>query len=123
MNEDTVNAECTVPPPGRVGLAAARHPALLSALFALCLGAGLAYPTPSYSAIEIEIAPPVPRVVEVPPPRPGFVWAPGFWAWNGHEHVWHEGRWISERRGHHWVADRWDEHHGRWHYVPGHWER
>ncbi|HEY2404211.1 MAG TPA: YXWGXW repeat-containing protein, partial [Steroidobacteraceae bacterium] len=60
---------------------------------------------PAFSAvgIDINIAPPAPRVVEAPPPRAGFVWAPGYYRWDGHRHVWVDGRWMHERRGSHWV--------------------
>jgi hypothetical protein len=80
---------------------------------------------PAFSApgIEIEIAPPAPRVVEVPPPRPGFVWAPGYYRWDGHRHVWVDGHFMRERRGAHWVPEHWDEHHGRYRFAPGRWER
>jgi WXXGXW repeat (2 copies) len=80
---------------------------------------------PAFSGvgIDIEIAPPAPRVVVVPPPRPGFVWAPGYYRWDGHRHVWVDGHFIRERRGSHWVPEHWDEHHGRYHFEPGHWER
>lgn len=73
--------------------------------------------------IDINIAPPAPRVVEAPPPRPGFVWAPGYYRWDGHQHVWVDGHFIRERRGSHWVPEHWDERHGRYHFEPGHWER
>ena len=73
--------------------------------------------------IDIEIAPPAPRVVEAPPPREGYVWAPGYWAYRGHEHVWIDGHWLRERHGYHWVADRWVTHEGRYRYEAGHWER
>ena len=80
---------------------------------------------PAFSAvgIDINIAPPAPRVVQVPPPRPGFVWAPGYYRWDGHRHVWVDGRFIRERRGSHWVPEHWDERHGRYHFIPGYWER
>jgi hypothetical protein len=29
------------------------------------------------------IAPPRPRVVVVPAPRPGWIWSPGYWNWSG----------------------------------------
>jgi hypothetical protein len=79
---------------------------------------------PAFSAVDIDIniAPPAPRVVEVPPRRPGFVWAPGYYRWDGHRHVWVDGRFIRERRGSHWVPEHWDERHGRYHFIPGHWE-
>jgi hypothetical protein len=68
-------------------------------------------------------APPAPRVVVVPAPRRGYVWAPGFWRWNGRRHVWIEGHWVRERRGEIWIADRWDRRGNDWVYVPGHWQR
>jgi hypothetical protein len=80
-------------------------------------------PGPAYYDVEVDVAPPPPRAVEVPPPRVGFVWAPGYWNWNGHEHVWAEGRWMPERAGYHWSPDRWEQHNGRWRLAKGHWER
>jgi hypothetical protein len=87
--------------------------------------------TPAFARVNVHIGvdtPPPPARVEVAPePRPGYVWAPGYWAWDGGRHAWREGRWIGERRGYHWVPDRWTEYRGprgpRWHYDAGHWER
>jgi len=93
-------------------------PALAAALLI-----GSAAPASSAVGIEVQIAPPAPRVVAVPPPRAGFVWAPGYYRWDGHQHVWVDGRWIRERRGFHWVPEHWDEFRGRYHFIPGHWER
>jgi hypothetical protein len=73
--------------------------------------------------IDIEVAPPEPRIIAEPPPRAGYVWAPGYWAYRGHHHVWVDGHWMRERRGYHWVADRWTPHEGRYRYEAGHWER
>ena len=73
--------------------------------------------------VDIEIAPPAPRVEVVPPPRAGRVWAPGHYVWRRSAHVWVPGTWMRERRGYHWVADEWSQAGTRWHYVPGHWER
>jgi hypothetical protein len=73
--------------------------------------------------IDIDIAPPAPRVEVLPPARPGFVWAPGFWEWRDRAHVWVPGRWVPERRGFHWVPDRWEQRGPHWHHVEGHWER
>jgi WXXGXW repeat (2 copies) len=94
----------------------------LSAIAATMLCCSVA---PAFSApvIEVEVAPPPPRVVVAPPPRPGFVWAPGYYRWDGHAHVWVDGHFIRERRGMHWVPEHWDEHHGHYRFVPGHWDR
>jgi WXXGXW repeat (2 copies) len=84
---------------------------------------GSAAPAFSDVGIDIAIAPPPPRVIVEPAHRPGFVWAPGYYRWDGHRHVWVDGHFIRERRGSHWVPEHWDEHHGRYHFVPGHWDR
>lgn len=73
--------------------------------------------------VDIEVRPPPPRVVVVPAARPGYVWAPGYWRWNGRTHVWVDGAWLRERRNYHWVAAHWEERHGRYHFEEGHWER
>jgi hypothetical protein len=75
----------------------------------------------------VEIGPPPVRVEVVPAPRAGFIWAPGYWGWNGAQHVWIEGRWIEARPGQYWVPEHW-EHHAEargehWHFAPGRWER
>jgi hypothetical protein len=58
--------------------------------------------------IDIDVAPPAPRVEEVPGPRPGWVWAPGYWQWEGHQH---------------WVPDAWVGNGPHYHFVRGHWDR
>lgn len=37
-----------------------------------------------------------PVILSQPEPRPGFIWSPQHWEWNGREHVWVEGRWIRD---------------------------
>jgi hypothetical protein len=104
----------------------ALHHALLGVVAAICLGGCVATvraPAPAYYGVEVDVAPPPPLVVEVPPPRAGFVWAPGYYNWNGHQHVWVEGRFIAERPGYRWAPDHWEQHNGRWRFAKGHWER
>ncbi len=48
------------------------------------------------SSLDIDVAPPPVRVEVVPPPRVGFVWAPGYWEWREHAHVWVP--WPLDRR-------------------------
>jgi hypothetical protein len=97
-----------------------------TAMLALTLGtmAGMR-PTSARAGVvvDVDVAPPEPRVIVAPPPRVGFVWAPGYWFWNGHAHVWHDGYWVHERAGYHWVADRWVARGPHYHYQRGHWER
>jgi WXXGXW repeat (2 copies) len=94
-------------------------PALAATLFL-----GVASPAFSAIGIDIQIAPPPPPPnIIVPAPRVGFVWAPGYWQWNGQRHVWVEGRWLRAHPGHHWVPEHWVEHHGHYRFVRGHWAR
>lgn len=97
-----------------------RRSLLLSAtgLIAACLASPA-----GAQPVFIERAPPPPRVVEVPPPRRGFLWVPGYWRWNGRDHVWVEGRWERERRGYAYNAPRWEQEGPRWRWVPGGWVR
>ncbi len=94
----------------------------LASLCVCCalLSAGLA-------SAEIDVItdtpPPVPRAEREPPHRDGYVWAPGYWEWNGRFFQWISGTWIAERRRFHWVADHWDAAGNRWHHVRGHWEQ
>lgn len=73
--------------------------------------------------LDIDVRPPPDRVVVVPAPRRGYVWAPGYWRWNGRSHVWVDGHWERERRGSHWVPAHWEERNGRYHFEDGHWAR
>ena len=72
-------------------------------------------------SVDVDIAPPALRYEAVPAPRPGFVWAPGYWHRTGGQWVWGTGRWIAARPGYHWAPDVWVHNGLRWHYVPGHW--
>ncbi|WYX12858.1 YXWGXW repeat-containing protein [Achromobacter xylosoxidans] len=48
-------------------------------------------------AISVDVAPPPPRVEVLPPPRVGYVWAPGHWEWVGGRHAWIGGVWMPAR--------------------------
>ena len=67
--------------------------------------------TPAAAQVELNVSigvpPPAPVYEVVPVPRVGYVWAPGYYRWDGGRHVWIAGRWMEERRGYHWVPDRW----------------
>lgn len=73
--------------------------------------------------ISIGSPPPAPVYEVLPAPRSGYVWAPGYYRWEGGRHVWAPGRWMGERIGYRWVADRWDHGSNGWHHVAGRWDR
>ncbi len=94
----------------------------------LCLGGAAALFTAPAQArtfvdVGINIAPPAPRYERVVV-RPGYVWSPGYYNWDGryHRYVWVRGYYLPERRGHRWVPAHWRQGpHGGWHYMRGHW--
>ena len=66
--------------------------------------------------------PPAPVYEVVPAPRAGYVWAPGYYRWEGRRHVWTPGRWLAQRVGYRWVPDRWEHGPNGWYYVAGRWD-
>jgi hypothetical protein len=85
--------------------------------------AALAAPNTSQARVDVivGVAPPPARVEVVPGARAGYVWAPGYWRWNGHRHIWVGGYWVPARHGWHWVPAHWSPYGARWRYVPGNW--
>jgi hypothetical protein len=73
--------------------------------------------------VTVNIAPPVPMLVVAPPPRPGYVWVPGYWGWSNGRHVWLNGSWLRERPGYAYWQPRWVERDGRWWLERGQWAR
>lgn len=94
----------------------------------LCLGtAGTTYTPPAeartYVDLDINVPPPAPRYERVVV-RPGYVWAPGYYRWEGGRHVWVNGYYMRARPGWVWVPHHWVQGpRGGWHFVPGHWAR
>ena len=74
-------------------------------------------------SIELNFGPPPPRYEVVPAPRPGFVWAPGYWDRDGHRHAWRDGHWERARPGYVYHSPRWVEHDGRWQHQTSRWDR
>jgi hypothetical protein len=69
-------------------------------------------------------APPALRIEERGvAPSAGHWWRPGYYGWNGHDHVWYGGRWYAPRAGYEYYHPRWHHVGGRWGYYPGHWHR
>lgn len=96
---------------------------LLNILAGALIGLGAMTLPASAVNVDIIIAPPAPHVEVVPPPRHGYIWAPGYWQWNGRHHVWIRGRWLRARPGYVWAHERWEKRHGRYYFVPGRWDR
>ncbi|MDI1247051.1 MAG: hypothetical protein PSV24_16790 [Rhodoferax sp.] len=91
----------------------------------LVLSVALAAGTTAFAQISfnIMVAPPVPLYESVPMMQPGYVWAPGYWAWNNDRHIWVRGRTMVQRDGYRWAPDRWEQQGGAYVRQPGRWER
>lgn len=118
------------PLPSASAAGRSRHPwsALLASLLAPLAAAGLLLTVPPAQAhgglsigVVIGSPPPPPRYQPLPPPRPGQLWSPGYWAWDGYRYVWLEGRWLAARPGYAYVPGRWEQRPGGWMYYGERW--
>ena len=98
---------------------------LLSTILAMiCLSATqilLTLPSPA-ADVYTHVAPPPPRVAHAPPPRDGYIWGAGHWAWNGTSYFWVDGAWVVQRRHLTRIADQWEQVGDTWHFLPAHWQ-
>jgi hypothetical protein len=80
-------------------------------------------PPPGVQSEWASVAPP-PAYEEVRPAIPfaGAIWIPGYWTWNGSNHLWVAGRWSAQPAGYGWENHRWvRDRDGRWLLRRGHW--
>ncbi|HEX8601763.1 MAG TPA: thrombospondin type 3 repeat-containing protein [Pseudoduganella sp.] len=92
---------------------------------AIAIGSAAFVPTQAVAQVGVNVIigtpPPPVRWEAAPQPRRGYVWAPGYWDWNGHRHVWRGGQYLAERPGYAYAAPRWVEYGGRWRYEQARW--
>jgi hypothetical protein len=90
----------------------------LAALLAITM-----LPAVSNAQVYVRVGPPAPvRDHYGPRPREGWVWQPGYHAWDGHRYAWHGGAWAEPPRPHAvWVPHHWAHRRRGWVMVEGHW--
>ena len=93
---------------------------LLSVLVAASTAAAPAF---AQVSVNISIAPPAPLYETAPALAPGYVWAPGYWAWHGDRYIWIRGRAVVQRVGYRWAPDHWVQRGSGYYRQPGMWER
>jgi WXXGXW repeat (2 copies) len=99
---------------------------------ALLLLAALAAPllsTPRLASaqviVSVRIAPPLlPVYVQPAIPGPGYIWAPGYWAWGPFGYYWVPGTWVLPPRiGVLWTPGYWGWGNGVYLWHTGYWGR
>lgn len=76
--------------------------------------------TPGLVVVQVE--PPAPRIETAPAAREGYVWAPGYWSWDGSNYVWVEGRYVPALAGYTYVAPHWEAVNGGWVLIGEQWQ-
>jgi WXXGXW repeat (2 copies) len=102
---------------------------LCASTAALILGAAPigAFVTPAQAQVEVSIsatiAPPLLPVYAQPAiPGPGYLWVPGYWAWNGSEYFWTPGYWsMPPTVGFYWTPPYWGWLNGAYVFNAGYW--
>jgi hypothetical protein len=92
-----------------------------SLLLTLTLAAGTA--ALAQVRFSINVGPPPPIYEPVPMMQQGYVWAPGYWAWNHDRHIWVRGHSMVQRTGYRWEPDRWEQRGNGYYRHPGSWAR
>ncbi|HEY2345795.1 MAG TPA: hypothetical protein VGH80_07920 [Xanthomonadaceae bacterium] len=105
--------------PKRSWLACATAAALASAALAIAPNAGAA------TLISVRIAPPALPVYEQPEiPGPGYIWTPGYWAWDAdaNDYYWVPGTWVQPPTvGLLWTPGYWGWSERVYVFHPGYW--
>jgi WXXGXW repeat (2 copies) len=104
-------------------------PAFMTFLLGACAWSAL--PAPSYAqsadcavvGINSEEAPPpLPEYEQPPIPSPGYMWTPGYWAWNNAEYYWVPGTWVEPpEAGLLWTPGYWGYRNGVYLFNAGYW--
>ncbi len=106
---------------------------LQSAIIAVLLGATsiVALSSPSLAqsctcagaGIRADIKPPpLPNYDQPPIPAPGYMWTPGYWAWNNYDYYWVPGTWVEPpQEGLLWTPGYWGYDGGAYVYNRGYW--
>ncbi|OOG61540.1 hypothetical protein B0E46_16360 [Rhodanobacter sp. B04] len=78
-------------------------------------------PAPAYVEVVAPQPPPPMFVENVVERRPGFIWAHGYWRWDGRRYVAERGHWEPVRPGYHYVHPHWEQRRDGWHWRVGVW--
>lgn len=101
--------------------------ACLVASFVLALATFVAPATSSAQVtigVAVSFGPPALPIYEQPPcPAPGYIWTPGYWAWDpAYGYYWVPGTWVpAPFVGALWTPGYWAWVNGMYYWYPGYW--
>ena len=91
----------------------------------LAAAVAAAMPGRAHAGIFVSVnfaPPPLPVYVQPPIPAPGYIWTPGYWAWDGAEYYWVPGTWIMPPYvGALWTPGWWGWSGGVYLFHGGYW--
>jgi len=94
---------------------------LVRGLIAALLLAALPVASQAGVFVSVTIAPPaLPVYVQPPIPGPGYIWTPGYWAWDG-SYYWVPGTWVLAPVGLLWTPGYWGWSGGVYLWHAGYW--
>ena len=91
------------------------------------LGVFLAIPAPSSAQISVGVRvgiapPPLPDYEQPECPGDGYIWTPGYWAWDSSEYYWVPGTWVEAPEvGYLWTPGYWGWDDGGYFFNEGYW--
>lgn len=76
-----------------------------------------------FIGVSVNIAPPpLPVYVQPPCPEPGYIWTPGYWAWDDGAYYWVPGTWVLPPEvGLLWTPGYWGWYGGAYRWHVGYW--
>ncbi len=93
----------------------------------LAIAALAAIPGRAHAGVFVSVSiapPPLPVYVQPAIPGPGYIWTPGYWAWDGYEYYWVPGTWVlAPFVGALWTPGYWGWSGGVYIFHAGYWGR
>lgn len=96
---------------------------LMRIVLALCLMTSASAWSQTYVNLSITTAPPpLPVYVQPPIPDNGYIWQPGYWAYEDGDYYWVPGTWVLPPSvGLFWTPGYWSWRNGIYIFFPGYW--
>jgi hypothetical protein len=76
-----------------------------------------------FVGVSVNLVPPaLPVYVQPPCPQPGYIWSPGYWAWDDGAYYWVPGTWVVPPAvGLLWTPGWWGWQGGAYYWHAGYW--